>query len=188
MAARTRSRASRTALSARPTTVNAGSPSRMSDSTQTRRASTPSTANVMTRESISRRPPGRRRPRAAGRRRAGRASERGLQMVQPDEVPRAIHQHAHAVEAQRRAVRAGTGLGEPGDRHPADLGALARMEVVERVSGAGEAGLDLGEHERLAVEGHEVELAEPGAVVAREDLVAEALEVLCGQVFAAVAP
>ena len=52
IAARTRSRASRIALSASPTIVNAGSPVlRMSASTQTRRASTPSIANVMTRAS-----------------------------------------------------------------------------------------------------------------------------------------
>ncbi len=49
-AARTRSRASRTALSASPTTVNAGRPlERMSASTHTRRLVTPSTANVLTR-------------------------------------------------------------------------------------------------------------------------------------------
>ena len=49
IAARTRSRASRTALSARPTIVNAGRPSRMSASTHTRRDSTPSMANVVMR-------------------------------------------------------------------------------------------------------------------------------------------
>src|SRR4051812_9853949 len=186
MAARTRSRASRTALSARPTTVNAGNPSRMSASTQTRRASTPSTANVMTRDSISgavRWAPGARRRRARRR-----ASERGLEVVQPDELVRAVDEHGDAVEAQPRAVGPVRGLGQPGDGHPADLGALAGVEVVERLAGAGQPGLDLGEHERLAVEGHEVELAEPRAVVAGEDLEAEALEVLGGEVLAAAAP
>ena len=43
IAERTRSRASRTALSASPTIVNAGRPMRMSASTHTRRLSTPST-------------------------------------------------------------------------------------------------------------------------------------------------
>ena len=47
-AARTRSRASRTAASGRPTTVNAGSPRRTSTSTVTSRLSTPSRANVAT--------------------------------------------------------------------------------------------------------------------------------------------
>ena len=56
IAARTRSRASRTALSASPTIVNAGRPRRMSHSTQTRRASTPSIANVVTAASTSERP------------------------------------------------------------------------------------------------------------------------------------
>src|SRR4051812_21514199 len=124
MAERTRSRASRTALSARPTTVNAGRPWRMSASTQTRRASTPSTANVTTRESISRAPRwGRaaRRRRGGGRCRGGRASERGLQVVQPHEVARAVEEDADAVEAQAGAVRAVGALGEPGDGHPADL-------------------------------------------------------------------
>ena len=52
-AALTRSRASRTALSASPTTANAGSPRRMSASTQTRRASTPSIVNVSTRARLT---------------------------------------------------------------------------------------------------------------------------------------
>src|SRR3954447_4024510 len=247
MAARTRSRASRTALSASPTTVNAGSPSRMSASTQTRRASTPSTTKVMTRESISwalpsaraarggRRPPpsaraarggrrplpwaraarGRQRPRgppgrrqahaarpgrheravrdrrrSAGGRRTSRggASERRLEVIEPDEVAGAVDEDGYAVEAQARAVRAVRGLDEPGDGHPAHLGALAGVQVGERLPGAGQAGLDLGEHERLAVEGHEVELAEPGAMVTGEHLEAEALEVVRGELLAAAAP
>src|SRR3954453_1329635 len=234
MAARTGSRASRTALSASPTTVNAGSPSRMSASTQTRRASTPSTAKVMTRESISRAlrraraargrqrplpwaraargrqrprgPPGRRQAHAArparheraaedrrrapgGRRTSHRgASERRLKVIEPDEVAGAIDEDGYAVEAQAGAVRAGGGLDEPGDGHPAHLGALAGVQVGERLPGAGQAGLDLGEHERLAVEGHEVELAEPGAVVTGEHLEAEALEVVRGELLAAAAP
>ena len=69
-AERTRSRASRTALSARPTTVNAGRPTRMSASTQTRCALTPSTEKVETRASIRTRPPGGRGGRVG---RAGRA-------------------------------------------------------------------------------------------------------------------
>jgi hypothetical protein len=58
IAARTLSRASRTALSASPTTVKAGRPERMSASTQTRRLSTPSSAKVTTRASIRRLPAG----------------------------------------------------------------------------------------------------------------------------------
>ena len=49
IAARTRSRDSRTAASPSPTIVNAGRPGRMSTSTHTWRGSTPSMANVETR-------------------------------------------------------------------------------------------------------------------------------------------
>ena len=53
IAARTRSRASRTALSPRPTIVNAGSPRRTSTSTVTSRDSMPSMAKVVTRASMA---------------------------------------------------------------------------------------------------------------------------------------
>src|SRR4051794_26625711 len=136
IAARTRSRASRTALSASPTTVNAGSPRRISASTHTRRASTPSTANVVTRASIRAAPSGSatgapresgagaRRWRRAGAVRAGSASEGGFQVVEANEGAGGIEEHRDPVEAQLSAERAVRGLGEPGDRHPADLGAL----------------------------------------------------------------
>src|SRR6478752_884032 len=133
MAARTRSRASRTALSASPTTVNAGRPSRMSASTQTRRASTPSTAKVLTRESIS--------AELASEGRAEVASERGLQVVQPDERAAAVEQHGDAVEAQPGAERAVRRLGEPGERDPPHLRALAFVQVGERLARAGQPGL-----------------------------------------------
>ena len=54
IAERTRSRASRTALSASPTIVKAGRPTRMSASTQTRRKSTPSRAKAVTRARLIR--------------------------------------------------------------------------------------------------------------------------------------
>ena len=53
MAERMRSRDSRTAVSPRPTTVNAGSPLRMSTSTHTWDGWTPSMANVATLASMS---------------------------------------------------------------------------------------------------------------------------------------
>ena len=58
IADRTRSRASRTALSASPTIVKAGRPTRMSASTQTRRESTPSSAKAVTRARLIRTLPG----------------------------------------------------------------------------------------------------------------------------------
>jgi hypothetical protein len=51
MAARIRSRDSRTAVSPRPTIVNVARPDRMSTSTQTWRGRTPSIANVTNRAS-----------------------------------------------------------------------------------------------------------------------------------------
>ena len=72
---RTRSRASRTALSASPTTVNAGRPWRMSASTQTRRLATPSRAKVEMR-AITRAAGRHLRTRRSGGR-GGRAGRRG---------------------------------------------------------------------------------------------------------------
>src|SRR3954471_5060988 len=112
-AAWTRSRASRTALSARPTTVNAGRPSRMSASTQTRRPSTPSSAKVVTR-AITTPPP----------------SERGLEMVEADEPVTRVDGHADGVEAQLRRPRALGHLAEPGGGHAPDLVALAVVQAV----------------------------------------------------------
>ena len=85
-----------------------------------------------------------------------------------------------------RAVRAIGALGEPGDRHPADLRALAVVQALPRLARAGAAGLDLDEHERLAVEDDEVQLAEARSVVAGEDLEAEPCEVLGGQILASL--
>src|SRR4051812_21899858 len=96
IAERTRSRASRTALSGSPTTVNAGRPARMSASTHTRRLATPSSAKVA----------------------PGRASERRLEVVERDEAPVVIDDDADRVEPQVLRPRAIARLGEEGGGHP----------------------------------------------------------------------
>src|SRR3954447_19815913 len=93
IAERTRSRASRTALSARPTIVKAGRPMRMSASTQTRRLSTPSSANAVTRARLM---PG---IHASGPRLGG-ASKRPLQVHELDERASGVEDHADRVKAQ----------------------------------------------------------------------------------------
>ena len=134
-------------LVGQPDDVNAGRPCRMSASTQTRRASTPSTAKVVTRASIRTPPPGGRAGRA--RRGSSRTADR--------------------VEAQFRAVRAVAHLRQPRDRHPPHLRPLALVEVLPRLARAQPARLDLARtraSRRRTT--HEVELAEPRPVVAGE--------------------
>src|SRR3954452_15251294 len=96
----TRSRASRTALSPRPTIWNAGSPRWRSTSTVTRRDSIPSIANVVTRASTS---------------------ERAFEVVERDEAALAVDGHADRVEAQIARARAVVDLGEVGRAHAAHL-------------------------------------------------------------------
>src|SRR5689334_12015610 len=107
-AAWTRSRASRTALSASPTTVKPGRPSRMSASTQTRRASTQSSAKVTTRAITTPRP-----------------SERGLEVIETDEPVACVDGHADRVEAQLGRPRAVGHLAQPHGGHAPHLLALA---------------------------------------------------------------
>src|SRR3712207_4450598 len=129
IAARTRSRASRTALSASPTTVNAGRPERTSASTSTRRASTPSRANGGTRASTP---------------------ERVLEVVEPHEAATAVQHGSEGVEAQLHARRSVVDLREPGRRHPADLPALRLGDRLPRGPGAAPR-LDFDEHDRVVV-------------------------------------
>src|SRR4051794_13062980 len=98
-------------------------------------------------------------------------------MVEAYEATGGVEEDRHAVEAQLGTERAVGRFGEPGDGHAADLGALDEVEVLPGFAGVGATGLDLGEHEGVAVEAHQVELAEARPVVAGEDLEAEALEV-----------
>jgi len=79
------------------------------------------------------------------------------------------------------AVGAVGGLRQPGAGDQADLALLAPVDLLQRPARARPPRLDLDEHDPLVVAGHEVELAEPGAVVADEDAVAEPFEVLGGE-------
>src|SRR4051794_6949224 len=130
-AAWTRSRASRTALSASPTTAKPGRPSRMSASTHTRRASTPSSAKVTTRAITT-----------------GRPSERGLDVVEADEPVARVDGDADRVEAQLGRPGAVRDLAQPGRGHAPDLLALAGVQAVPDVARAEPAGLDLAEDDR----------------------------------------
>ena len=120
IAARTRSRASRTAASASPTIVNAGRPGRTSTSTDTGSGSTPSMANVATRASTT----GTLRPRAVEvhahfvttlRRRdplrkwALNRHEQGAtcQAADPRSVARHVHRSPPPPRPRRRAPRSG---------------------------------------------------------------------------------
>src|SRR3954447_25807290 len=143
IAERTRSRASRTALSARPTIVKAGRPMRMSASTQTRRLSTPSSAKAMTRARLTSR----------------RASERPLEVIELDERAVRVEDHADGVEPQLGRARPLVRLREPGRAHAADLLALALVERVPRRARARATRLDLAEDDRLVVGHDEVDLA-----------------------------
>src|SRR3954454_7097840 len=182
-AERTRSRASRTALSARPTIVNAGRPWRTSASTSTRRASTPSSAKAVTRARLT---PTTKGP-AAARRSGGGRSKRRFLVIQPDQLPAGVDRHPDRVEAQLRAVRPVADVGQPGSRHPPHLGPLGFVELVPRRAGPQAPRLDLAEHQHPPVAQHEIELAEPRAVVAGQHLVAEPLEVLRRERLAAAA-
>src|SRR6185436_4930745 len=119
--------------------------------------------------------------------RADAASERRLHVLEPHQRAVAVDLHADGVEAQLRGPRTVVDLGQPRDPHAPDLPALGLAQAVPRIARAGAAGLDLAEHQHLVVGHHEVELAEAGAVVARDDPVAEALEVLRGELLAEAA-
>src|SRR4051812_44235588 len=163
MAARTRSRASRTALSARPTTVNEGRPRRMSHSTATRRVSTPSMAKLVTAESTSERP---------------------LEVLQRDERARGVDRHPDRVEAQLARERPVLNLGQVGGRHAPHLRLLGLVQRRPRARRAGAPRLDLDEDEGVAVQRDEVELAEPGPVAAGDELVAEPPQMGRGELLA----
>src|SRR5918995_3199146 len=170
IAARTRSRASRTALSASPTTVNAGSPRRISASTHTRRASIPSSVKLLTCARLMRADRGRRA-----------ASERPPQVVEPHELVAPVDHHADGVAPDPLEERARAHLVQPGTREPADLALLALVQALPRPPPAEPARLDLGEHERVAVDRHQVDLAEARVVIAAEDRPAEPREVVGGE-------
>src|SRR4051794_5049323 len=149
----------------------------MSASTHTRRDSTPSMANVMTRAITSDPIP------ELG------PLEGVLQVVQPDELVVDVERHAHRVEPQLGVVRPVGDLAQPRGGHLAHLAALVLVQVLAPVAVAEPARLDLAEDDRVVrlVGENQIELAPARAVVAREHAVAEAHEVLCGELLSAAA-
>src|SRR5215207_5279651 len=139
----------------------------MSASTHTRRAAMPSRQNVLTRARLMTRD--------------GGPSERRLEVVEAHEAVAVVEDDPDRVAPYAGERRALALLPEPGAGQPPDLAALARVQVVPRPVPAEPAGLDLGEHQRVAVHGDQVDLAQPRPVVAGDDAPAEPLEVLRGE-------
>src|SRR5271170_7630694 len=114
-------------------------------------------------------------------------------MVQSQQPPPLVDDHAHRVEADRACARSLVALvAQPCAREPAQACALARAQPRQRLlvgtdrppAESGGAGLDLDEYERLAVKGDQVDLAVTGAHVARERREAEPGQVLGGEILA----
>src|SRR4051812_48992553 len=111
-------------------------------------------------------------------------SKRGLHVLERDEAARRREDHADRIETQvlrERAIRR-RALREPLPRHPPEPFTFSRPDRVERTRGtatrSGQPRLHLAEDERALVGCNEIELAEAGAEVTREDAVAAVLEVL----------
>ncbi|CAA9494624.1 MAG: hypothetical protein AVDCRST_MAG45-935 [uncultured Solirubrobacterales bacterium] len=98
-----------------------------------------------------------------------------------------VQRDADGVEAQLRRPRPLAHLGQVGGGHPADLRALDVVERVPRAARALPPRLDLAEDEVAVALEDEIELAEAGPVVAREDPEAQPLEVLGREPFAGAA-
>ncbi len=107
-------------------------------------------------------------------------------MVQTQQPAALVDDHAHRVEADRAGARALVALvAQPRTREPSQACALARTQPRQRLLiGANRspaesraASLDLDEHERLAIEHDQVDLAVAGARVARQRREAKAREV-----------
>ena len=100
-------------------------------------------------------------------------------MVEADEAAPLVDDDADRVEADLGGGRPWRLVVEERPGHLPDLPALALVErVPDRVRAQGTSRLDLDEHERPFAAHDEVDLAEAGAVVASDDGVAEALQVL----------
>jgi len=100
-------------------------------------------------------------------------------VVEADEVAARVDHDADSVEADLGGGGPRRFVVEERASHLPDLPALALVErVPDRVRPPGTPCLHLHEHERAVATHDEVDLAEAGAVVASDDGVAEALQVL----------
>lgn len=111
-------------------------------------------------------------------------------MFEAQQLPSAVDDYADGVETDLfRPWTGDLGVGQPCASQTAQTGALLRSQPLQRVGergarppwmcGRGEhpARLDLHEHEGLAVEADQVDLAKAGAHVSVDHLEAETLEV-----------
>ena len=98
------------------------------------------------------------------------ASEGTLEVVEAHEAPRRVDDHADRVEAQARGARA-VGWSRAARRGPCarTCRRLRSSSVSHGVPEPGPARLDLHEDQRVVAVRDQVELAEPRAVVARDD-------------------
>jgi uncharacterized protein (TIGR00369 family) len=108
-----------------------------------------------------------------------------LELEQP---PTRIHEHSDRVEAQRSRARALLArVRQPRPREAPDPDPLALPQPRQRqvlsvlATRACSSRLDLGEHDRLAIEGDHVDLPAPSADVAREHPEPEPLKVRGGE-------
>jgi len=96
-----------------------------------------------------------------------------------------VDDHTDRVEPHDRRERAVRALGQPASGHAPDLRPLAGMERVERLRPPDPSGLHLAKRQNAPpVERDDVKLAPARAVVALDDLVPQADEVLRGELFA----
>ena len=107
-------------------------------------------------------------------------------MVEADEAAAVVDHDTDRVEADLGGGRPRGLIVEERARHLPDLTALSLIErVPDRIGAAGATRLHLHEHERPVIAYDEVDLAEAGAVVAGDEVVAQALQVLKGALLAA---
>ena len=100
-------------------------------------------------------------------------------VVEADEAAPLVDDDADRVEADLGGGRPRGLIVEERARHLPDLPALSLIErVPDRIGAAGATRLHLHEHERPVIAYDEVDLTEAGAVVAGDEGVPEALEVL----------
>src|SRR6185436_5054618 len=103
-----------------------------------------------------------------------RWSERADDVLDVEHAPGAVEADADGVEADAGVAADAAPFRHPGGRQAADAELLAPVDREHGALGTegrpGAAGLDLDEDERLAVEGHDVELAIAGSCVALEEL------------------
>jgi hypothetical protein len=100
-------------------------------------------------------------------------------VVETDQPAAAVDRHPDRIEPDLRAARAPCRLAEEGRGETTHAAALALVERVPRRSGTLRAArLDLHEDQAPGAVDDQVDLAEPGPVVAGDKAIAEALQVL----------